>query len=57
MDEMLDFYDDKPTPICVNCRYDGENFSCNCKERAKDIANNQERKNNTFDFCDYFEPK
>lgn len=54
----MDSYNFEETlPACSNCEYHGEKFSCNCKEREEDIKNNQEKKDEIYDFCAYFKKK
>ncbi len=42
------------TPICSNCKYEGENWTCKCQQKVEDINNHCERPK-INDFCGYFE--
>ena len=43
------------TACCDNCRFDGENFTCKCKQKFEDRKAGKE-KEKVNDFCGYFEP-
>ena len=54
--DLDEFYEDEfLSPICCNCKYDGNNFSCKCEQRAADKKAGKE-KEKVNDFCGYFEP-
>ena len=43
--DLEEFYEDEfLSPICCNCKYDGDNFSCKCEQRAAEKKREKRKK-------------
>ena len=52
---LLNCCDPVTIHACITCRHAGECSTCNCEQRHKDIKNNCEKIDETYDYCAYFE--